>query len=76
MDLINFSTHYWNSLPQIQTQLAKREYISFPYIKMLASDQGCQKQNTFIVSNIHVMELLHIYVVTFCPISDTSPLLS
>ena len=58
------------------TQLGMGEYIGFPYINLLASNQGCKKQNTCNVPYIYVMELLHIYVVTFSPISDTSPLLS
>ena len=78
MDLIKFSTHYYNSFPQTQThtQLGTREYISFPYINLLASEKAVKKLNTFTVSYIYVMELLHIYVVIFSPISDTSPLLS
>ena len=75
MDLIKFPTHYYNPLPQ-HTQLGTGEYISVPYINLLASDQGCKKQNTFNVPYIYVIELLHIYVVIFPPISDTSPLLS
>ena len=84
MNLIKISIHYSNLLPHTHahthththTQLGAGGYIGFPYINLLASDQGCQKQNTYIVSQIYVMELLHIYVVTLSPISDTSPLLS
>ena len=84
MDLIKFSTHYYNPFPEIHThthththtQLGMGEYIGFPYINSLASNQGCKKQNTCNVSYIYVMEFLHIYVVTFSPISDSSPLLS
>ena len=80
MDLIKFSTHYYNPFPETHThthtQLGMGEYIGFPYINSLASNQGCKKQNTCNVSYIYEMELLHIFVVTFSPISDTSPLLS
>ena len=84
MDLIKFSTHYYNPFPQTHThthththihthkQLGMGECIGFP---LLASNQGCKKQNTFNVSYVYVMELLHIYVVTFFPISDTFSLL-
>ena len=41
-----------------------REYIGFPCINWLASDQGCKKQNTYNMSYIYVMELLHIYILT------------
>ena len=78
MDLIKFPTYYYKPLPQAQrhTQLGAIEYIDFPYIKLLASDQSCKKLNTFTVSYIYVMEILHIYVVTFSATSDTSPLIS
>ena len=61
MDLIKFPTQYYNPLPQTHTKLGMGECKSFLYIKLLASDQGCKKQNTFIVSEIYVMELLHIF---------------
>ena len=78
MGLIKFPTHYQNPLPQTHTKLGTGEYIRFPYIKLLASDQGCKKQNTFIVSDIYLCyeAFTYIYFVTFSPISDTSPLLS
>ena len=92
MDLIRFSIHYYNPFPQTHihtrththmhahththTHSHMRKYIGFSYINLLASKQGCKKQNICNVSYIYVMELLYMYVATFSPISDTSPLLS
>ena len=37
-------------LENILKKVGAGGYIGFPYIDLLASDQGCQKQNTYIVS--------------------------
>ena len=85
MDLTKFSTNYYNPFPHKHTHSHThththtnwaREGKKNSYINLLASDQGCKKQNTFTVSYNYVKKLLHIYVATFSPISDTFSSLS